>query len=71
MENTSENVKDKGVIRASQHSFIKGKLCLTNLVAFYDRVTASVNKGRNTDITCLDFCKAFGTVPQNNIAFKF
>lgn len=45
-----------------EHGFMKGKLCLTNLIAFHNEVTNSVSKERGVDVVYLNISKAFDMV---------
>ena len=54
----SRHIKDKRVIRDSQHGFTKRKSCLINLIAFYEDITRWINNGKAVDVVYLDFSKA-------------
>jgi len=45
-------------IRPSQHGFMNGRSCLTNLISFYDKVTQLVDEGKAVNVVYLDSSKA-------------
>ncbi|KAK4826426.1 hypothetical protein QYF61_008959 [Mycteria americana] len=55
LETISRHIKDKKIIRSSQHGFAKGKSCLTNLIIFYNEMSGLVDEGRAVDIVYLGF----------------
>jgi len=66
----TRRVKDNQGIRPSQHRFMKGRSCLSNLISSYDQVTHPVDRGKAVDVIYLDFSKAFGTVPHSILLEK-
>ena len=52
-------------IKPSQHGFMKGRSCLTNLISFYDLVARLVGEGKALDTVYLDFSEAFGVVSHS------
>ena len=60
-----QHMRDNQMIRPSQHGFMKGRSCLTNLISFYDRATCLLDEGKAVDIVYLDFSKAYDTVSHS------
>ncbi|GAB0179053.1 mitochondrial enolase superfamily member 1 [Grus japonensis] len=63
------NMENNQVTRTSQHGFIKGKSCLTNLISFYDKMLHLVDEGKAVDVIYLDCSKAFDT-PSHSILLE-
>ncbi|CAM4541142.1 unnamed protein product, partial [Lepidochelys kempii] len=69
-ESILKHLHERKVIRNSQHGFTKGRSCLTNLIAFYDEITGSVDEGKAVDVLFLDFSKAFDTISHSILVSK-
>ncbi|CAM5122408.1 unnamed protein product [Eretmochelys imbricata] len=69
-ETILKHVEERKMIRNSQHGFTKGKSYLTNLIAFYDEITGSVDMGKGVDMIYLDFSKFFDMVSHSILASK-
>lgn len=67
----SRHIKDKSVIRGSQHGFTKGKSCLTELRVFYEDMSRVIDDGiKAVNVVYLDFSKAFDTISHSILAAK-
>ena len=65
-----EHLARHKLIRATQHGFMQGKSCTSNLLYFLEKVTASVDSGIPVDVVYLDFAKAFDKVPVERLLKK-
>ena len=65
-----KHIKEHKLIKESQHGFMSGKSCLTNLLEFLELVTKYVDEGHPVDAIYLDFSKAFDKVPHKRLVKK-
>ena len=69
-DNITEHLKKYKILKDTQHGFVKGRSCLTNLIEFLDEVTKYIDKGLPIDVIYLDFSKAFDRVPHHRLIKK-
>ncbi len=65
-----KHLEDNKLINNSQHGFIRGRSCTTNLVEYLDFVTKAKDEGKAVDTVFLDFAKAFDKVPTRRLMAK-
>ena len=65
-----DHLKRHKLVLNTQHGFRKGRSCLSNLLAFLDKVTKCVDDGDSVDVVYLDFVTAFDKVPHQRLLQK-
>ena len=61
---------DSDFISDCQHGFIPGRSCTTQLLEVLDKQTDILDSGGALDVICLDFAKAFDSVPHRRLLLK-
>ena len=69
-ESIVAHLNKRNLIRESQHGFMEGKSCLTNLLSFLETATSYNDDGLPVDVLYLDFSKAFDKVPHQRLITK-
>ena len=62
LEIISRHMKEKTIIRYSQHGFTRRKSCLTKFINFYNKITRLIDERGTLYIIFLGFSKTFDSV---------
>lgn len=65
-----KHIKKHNILIDSQHGFVQGRSCLTNLLDCFEQVYSHMDEGSPVDIIYLDFAKAFDKVPHKRLMKK-
>ena len=65
-----EHMTNNSLFSRSQHGFLVGKSCTTQLLEFLEDVTDVLDQGTDVDVIYLDFRKAFDQVPHKRLLKK-
>ena len=64
------HMKANNLFSCSQHGFLAGRSCTTQLLEFLEDVTTALDNGEDVDVIYPDFCKAFDKVPHKRLLRK-
>ena len=69
-ENIVAHLERNQLISKTQHGFMRGRSCTTNLVDFLNKLTVAMDSSIPMDVVYLDFAKAFDKVPTRRLLKK-
>jgi hypothetical protein len=69
-DSVMDHLLTQELIKDSQHGFMPGRSCASNLAIFLDTATKVLDDGKSADIFYLDFAKAFDKVPHHRLMIK-
>jgi hypothetical protein len=69
-EDITQRLRRNRILKDTQHGFVKGRSCTTNLLEFMEKVTKAADEGKAVDIIYQDFAKAFDKVPTQRLLAK-
>ena len=69
-DSVMQHLINNSILNDTQHGFMQGRSCLTNLLEYLEVLTKLVDEGHSVDVVYLDFSKAFDTVPHARLVEK-
>ena len=63
-------MKTNNMFSSSQHGFLSGRSCTTQLLEFREDITTAKDRDEDVDVIYLSFCKAFDKVPHKRLLKK-
>ncbi|KAJ8018258.1 LINE-1 reverse transcriptase-like [Holothuria leucospilota] len=64
------HLEENKLILETQHGFRRGMSCVSNMLLYWDNLTALIDQGIPVDVVYLDLQKAFDTVPHCRLLHK-
>ena len=62
--------EENNILNNNQHGFRRGRSCISQLIAHFEKILDELQKGCNVDVIYLDFCKAFDKLDFNTLLSK-
>ena len=62
--------QENNCMTSDQNGFMKSRSCLTNVLETLEDRTKALDSGYGIDVICLDYQKAFDTVPHQKLLKK-